>query len=74
MGACFIVALAVILFVIATKITQMRKLLYKMARYIGLADNYQVYSICDDKLRNDFIFDDGTESTTEDFQYISTQS
>nr|WEG68834.1 protein m119.2 [Mastomys natalensis cytomegalovirus 1]WEG68970.1 protein m119.2 [Mastomys natalensis cytomegalovirus 1]WEG71198.1 protein m119.2 [Mastomys natalensis cytomegalovirus 1] len=64
---CCMTAVVVMLAIIAARISKMRALLAKLARRIGLIEQYQVYTVCEDKSQKC----DGTESTTGDFQYAS---
>lgn len=66
---CCMTAVVVMLTIIAIRISKMRKLLMKIAHRMGFIEKYHVYTICEKTQECD-----GTESTTEEFQYVSMQS
>lgn len=67
---CCMTAVVVMLTIIAVRISKMRKILMKIAHRLGFIEKYHIYTIFDKKMQEC----DGTESTTEEFQYVSMQS
>lgn len=68
---CCMTTLITILVVIFSKMSKMRLALIKLARRVGFLERYRVYTIYDEKMLKET---DGTESTVEEFDYVSMTS
>lgn len=69
------IAIAVMIAVVATKVTKLRAIVTKLARHVGLLDRYRPYTICDKESQNtDRSHGDGTESTADEFRYLATKT
>lgn len=68
---CCMTTLVVVLIVMFSKMSKMRLVLIKLAHRVGLLERYRVYTIYDEKILKET---DGTESTVEEFDYVSMTS
>lgn len=69
---CCITTLVIVLVIVLGKMSTMKAALVRLAHHIGLIEKYQVYTISEDRrILKDA---DGTESTAEEFDYVSMTS
>lgn len=71
------IAIAVMIAVVATKISKLRTIVEKLARHVGILEKYRLYTICDKKPQNtadNLLQGDGTESTADEFRYVAMKT
>lgn len=69
---CCMTTLVIVLVIMFSKMSNIRTMVIRLARRIGMIEQYQVYTISDEKkILSDA---DGTESTAGEFDYVSMTS